>query len=493
MDYKYVAGADALFSKHRKPSTLKVALISGVVFVTGVLFTQQFYKKNKTSTVAATPVIAAASITPVVEQLPQANPDLWRWTAMINPIVAKPLSELPLLKRVVPELVSQAVATVKESGWETITVKKGDTLGKIFNRLGLKTDITSRKSSLKQATMRIATLKPGSTLKILAGDKKNVQQLSYALNDLETLNISLKGKKYVSNIERAKTETKLAYFGTSIEQSLARSAQKNGLEKELTAQLASIFKDRVNVAQLKRGDYFNMLYQEEYVGNKKVGTGQIVAAQIINKGKTHRAVQYADAKGRTEYYTPEGENLRKLGFTRIPLQSYSYISSTFGWRSDPLHGRGRSHQAVDFAAPSGTPIKAASTGKVTSIGYKGAYGKAIEIQHPGNITTLYAHMSRFNASVKPGTQVQQGQVIGYVGSTGRSTGAHLHYEMRVAGIPKDPMTISLPSAAPLDKAAKARFIPKARGLMAQLEMGRSVKLAALNTTTNPSKPKPKDA
>ena len=104
-------------------------------------------------------------------------------------------------------------------------------------------------------------------------------------------------------------------------------------------------------------------------------------------------------------------------------------------------------------------------------------------------------MSRFNESVKPGTLVQQGQVIGYVGSTGRSTGAHLHYEMRVAGVAKDPMTIALPSAAPLDKAARARFIPKARSLMAQLDMGRSVKLAALNApTTNPSKPvKPKDA
>ncbi len=476
-NYKYVAGIEALLlnNQRRRTSMLNLSLLAGAVLLAGTCINQ--YQSNKTIQLAAANSSLESARAEIITAAAAPNTPV---LASIGHPTVKPLpvAAVPAPNAAVPvQLAAADQATITpvqpakptEPEWKTVTVRKGDTLVKVFNRLGLKTELAKSSSGLKKATQRLVQLKPASELKILVDGQKNLQEIVYPLNDLETLKVIRKGKGYQSEVIRQKTTTKLANIGGTIDQSLMRTAQKQGLDKKQIAQLANIFKDKLNINTLRRGDHINVLVQEEYVGDKRVSTGNIMAAQVTSRGKTLSAIRYADARSNGEYYTPEGQSLRK-GFTRIPLQSYTYVSSPFAQsRLHPVSGHYKRHPAVDFAAPTGTPIKAAGAGRIVFVGSKGAYGKTVMIEHHNNISTLYAHMSGFNREVHRGMQVQEGQVIGYVGSTGISTGPHLHYELRIAGVHRNPLTVDLPTAAPLPKSAMARFAPQARRLLAQMD------------------------
>jgi murein DD-endopeptidase MepM/ murein hydrolase activator NlpD len=264
-------------------------------------------------------------------------------------------------------------------------------------------------------------------------------------------------------------EAHITYSGGVIRSSLHQTAQAKGLDQKILSQLTRIFRDKINFSHdVQAGDTFNILYDEEYLQNKKIGTGEIEAAEIMTHGNQYKAVRYIDSSGHTDYYTPEGLSLHK-GFIRFPVH-YSHISSRYSvHRLNPVTHLVRPHMAIDFAAPPGTPIKAAADGRITFIGRRQGYGKAIIIRHFENSTTLYAHMRNFAAHLHAGSHVKEGDIIGYVGDTGRSTGPHLHYELRRNGVKQNPLTVALPSAAPLNKAARAQFIPSAKRLIAQLE------------------------
>jgi murein DD-endopeptidase MepM/ murein hydrolase activator NlpD len=213
-----------------------------------------------------------------------------------------------------------------------------------------------------------------------------------------------------------------------------------------------------------------------FLGDKKIRDGRIIAAEFINKGKTHQAILYNSPKGDSNYFTPEGYSMRKA-FIRSPVD-FRRISSRFQReRWHPVLGKKRPHKGVDYAAASGTPIKAAGDGKISFRGRKGGYGRTIILRHGSNITTLYAHMSSYKRGLSKGSRVKQGQVIGYVGKSGLATGPHLHYEFRVNGSHRNPLTVKLPQADPLPKRYRAEFKQAAQPLLAQLQLYKDSQLA----------------
>jgi murein DD-endopeptidase MepM/ murein hydrolase activator NlpD len=242
-----------------------------------------------------------------------------------------------------------------------------------------------------------------------------------------------------------------------------------GMSDKLTMDLAGIFEWDIDFIQdVREGDEFTVLYEEIWRDGVKLRNGNIIAAEFVNQGKSYRAAKYRDANGRSNYYTPDGHSLRKA-FIRAPL-NFTRISSNFDPnRRHPILNTIRAHQGVDYAAPVGTPIRAAGDGKVIFRGVQGGYGNVVILQHGGNISTLYGHMSRF-ANARVGTRVAQGEVIGYVGQSGLATGPHLHYEYRVNGVHRNPRTVSLPPADPVPAEFQEDFKTTTATLWRQLDL-----------------------
>jgi len=210
-----------------------------------------------------------------------------------------------------------------------------------------------------------------------------------------------------------------------------------------------------------------------------VREGDIVAAEFVNQGRSFRAIRYTDPSGRTDYYTPDGLSLRKA-FLRTPVQ-FSRISSRFNLhRKHPILNRIRAHKGVDYAAPVGTPVRAAGDGKVTYKGWNGGYGRFVVLQHGQRYSTAYGHLSRFAAKLRSGARVHQGQIIGYVGQSGLATGPHLHYEFRIDGRHRDPLKVKLPAAKPLQARYMADFESKALPLLAQIDTYRRAAFSRLD-------------
>ncbi|NHA14229.1 peptidoglycan DD-metalloendopeptidase family protein [Thioalkalivibrio sp. XN279] len=243
--------------------------------------------------------------------------------------------------------------------------------------------------------------------------------------------------------------------------------------------LAGIYAWDIDFAlEIRRDDWFAVVYEEIWQDGAKLRDGEIVAAEFSNQGRSFRAVRFPDEDGRASYYTPEGDSMRKA-FLRAPVD-FTRVSSNFNPnRLHPVLKTKRPHRGVDYAARTGTPIMAAGDGKVISAGTQGGYGKTVVLQHGGNVTTLYAHMSRIGSNAKVGRRVKQGDIIGYVGATGLASGPHLHYEYRVNGVHKNPRTVDLPKAEPVPAARRAEFAAAVAPLIAELDrLGPPLRLAA---------------
>lgn len=275
----------------------------------------------------------------------------------------------------------------------------------------------------------------------------------------------------------AASQPAIAYVSGQVSKSLLTDAKKAGLTTRQANQLIQIFSPK-GISKLSAGDQFSVLVQNPNAAatGKKKPSSNILAAQLVHKGKSYQLIRFTDPKGRAAYYTPQGESLQGESISRAPL-NYKYISSGFSMhRFDPVLRFVRPHVGVDYAAPYGTPIKAAGDGVIMLAGYKGGYGNTVMIKHDDKYTTLYGHLSKFAANIKSGTAVQQGQVIGYVGSTGFATGAHLHYEIHVNNKPMNPITVALPGVK-VPKAYRNQFLAQSKTLLAQLTTNKQVRLA----------------
>ncbi|HEC29235.1 MAG TPA: M23 family peptidase [Gammaproteobacteria bacterium] len=310
-------------------------------------------------------------------------------------------------------------------------------------------------------------------------DKGELRQLVYQYNIANSLHIRKVSTGFTASTQERKLDTRIAHASARINLSLFLAGQSAGLSDNMTMTLANIFGWDIDFAlDIRQGDHFTVIYEEIFMGDKKIRDGNILAAEFVNRGRTYRAIRYTDSRGRSQYYSPKGLSMRKA-FLRTPVD-FSRISSRFNLRrKHPVLNRIRAHKGVDYAARPGTPVKATGDGKIIFKGRKGGYGKTIVIKHGSAYSTLYAHMRSYNKKSRYGSRVKQGQIIGYIGSTGLATGPHLHYEFRVNGHHRNPLTVRLPTASPLPKKYLADFNSKAQTLVAQLNLIKNNTLALL--------------
>jgi len=359
----------------------------------------------------------------------------------------------------------------------TVTIARGDTLSTLFTRLGLPKEAMRDLLATRDGAANLRNLLPGQrfTFNLETKDGNAIQSAEYTINDTKLVRFSKNANNnWTSKVIQREAETRVSYASANVNGSLARSGQKAGMSKELVAELSSIFQWDMDFNHLRRGDKFSILYEEQFIDGKKTANGNIVAAQVIRGNERHTAIRHKHADGSVGYYSEQGRSLQRA-FARMPIKNARISSHYNPSRLHPKLHRIRAHKGVDLAAATGTPIKSVGDGKITFVGRKGGYGNTVIVQHGNRYTTLYAHMSRFNGKV--GQQIHQGDVIGYVGSTGLATGPHLHYEFQVDGAHRDPMTVKLPNAPGISPKERSRFLNQANTLLAQLKQQERLYLA----------------
>ncbi len=402
-------------------------------------------------------------------------------------IVPGPLTQDIAIKTVVEDVnlpLTELASNETESFWQTDQIRSDDTLSSLLSRLNvhddkalnfLRTSVEVQPFSGQFRTRHTITTKTDANGKLL--------HLEYELSDNQYLVLDATAPDDVSGFkvttETLKLEKNQALKSATITSSLFAATDDARIPDAVAIQLAEIFSDDIDFRQdLRSGDHFNVIYETFYNNGQLVKTGNVLAAEFVNKGKSYKAVGFANAEGKFAYYTPEGKSLH-TSFLRAPLE-FTRISSGFSTgRFHPILQHIRAHQGVDMAAPMGTRIKAAGNGVVDFIGVKGGYGNVIVLKHANNITTVYGHMSRFGENLRRGSKVEQGDVIGYVGMTGLATGPHLHYEFLINGVHRDPLTVALPQNTPIDNRYKAAFDVASKSLSAQIALLGHTNIAAL--------------
>ena len=358
----------------------------------------------------------------------------------------------------------------------TVKIKPGHSLAAIFNKQRLNQQDLYRIMQKGKKAKTLRNLQPGRILEITNDEQGQIHSLSYQMNRLQSINVSRVDNDFIVELINKPIEKRISFSEGIIQSSLFEAGKQAGLSDTLVMEMAGIFGWDVDFAlDIRQGDKFSILYEEQFIEGKKHQTGTILAAEFTNQGKTFKAIHFTDQSGRSNYYTPEGLSMRKA-FLRTPVD-FRRISSRFGKRRHPTLNRMRLHKGVDYAAPRGTPIRVSGDGKVVFKGRKGGYGRTVIIQHGGRYSTLYAHMSSYRRGVHVGKRVKQGQIVGYVGSSGRATGPHLHYEFRVNGAHRNPLTVKLPSAKPINKEYKSTFVQHAQVMISQIEMFKETNIA----------------
>ncbi|CDG85205.1 peptidase M23 family protein [Janthinobacterium agaricidamnosum NBRC 102515 = DSM 9628] len=350
-------------------------------------------------------------------------------------------------------------------------VRAGDTLATLLTRLGVVDDAAAKFIKSDKIARGVMLLKSGKRVQAQTSETGELLWLRATLSDptdksssaaVKNIMVTRKGDSFVSTEAPAQLERRVEMHARKITSTLfaATDSSLDGtrLPDSISAQIVEMFSTNIDFrGDLKRGDSFNVVYETFWQDGEMVKVGRILAGEFTNRGKTFQSVWFEDpaSKQGGGYYSFDGKSLKKA-FLKSPLE-FSRISSGFSMRVHPISGNWKQHKGIDFAAATGTPIRASGDGTVESVGMQNGYGNVVVLKHWANYSTAYAHMSRFATGLKKGQKVSQGEVIGYVGTTGWSTGAHLHYEFRVAGEAKDPNTINVQAQAPLTPAELNRF------------------------------------
>jgi murein DD-endopeptidase MepM/ murein hydrolase activator NlpD len=346
-------------------------------------------------------------------------------------------------------------------------IRSGDTLASLLTRLGVDDAAAAAFIKNDKVAYGAMELKPGKRVQVQTADGGRLQWLRAPLitsNDepLSDIFIKRNGESFVATEVPAQLERRVEMHSRKIVSTLFAATDSNTdgtrMPDSIANQIVDMFATNIDFrSDLRRGDHFNVVYETFWQAGQMVRAGRILAGEFTNRGNTYQSVWFDDPESKQggAYYSFDGKSLKKA-FLKSPLE-FSRISSGFSMRVHPLSGSWKQHKGVDFAAATGTPIRAAGDGTVESAASSGGYGNLVVLKHRANYSTAYAHMSRFAKGITKGTKVSQGDVIGYVGTTGWSTGAHLHYEFRVGNVARDPMSISLMAQAPLTASEMARF------------------------------------
>ncbi|MHB8535864.1 MAG: peptidoglycan DD-metalloendopeptidase family protein [Sulfuricaulis sp.] len=385
------------------------------------------------------------------------------------------------IRQAVTSADSPPPSAAERDAWSVTTIRKGDTLSGILAREGQNGGEISRvMASIPEARV-FRRLYPGQTLRLRAETGQPWQELIYENGPTEAFHLVRQGNRFELTREIRRFDTRTTHVAGAIESSLFEDGQNAGLSDALIMKLAEIFGWDIDFALgLRRGDRFAVIYEEKYWRGQKVGDGDILAAEFINQGRVFRAIAYRDNDGHATYYTPEGMSVRR-SFLRTPV-AFSRITSRFSRsRFHPVLKKWRAHHGVDYGAPTGTPVHATASGRILSLGQYGGYGKRIVIRHNATFSTVYAHLSRYNTKLRAGSFVEQGQTIGYVGSTGLATGPHLHYEFQVNGVHRNPLTFRFPGATPIAREQREDFARMAKTWSERLDIvGRNAQIASGN-------------
>ena len=365
--------------------------------------------------------------------------------------------------------------------WATFTVRPGDTLSALFGKAGLDKAECRRVMALGSAVKTLRLLHPGDRIRLRSDGKRGLAELSYSPDALHTLDVVAGPGGLRAHLTTLKPTVALTVVSNEINETLGRALLRAGLDQATAAEFIRIFHWRADFRRdIRHGARFSVAYDKRSLGNRQLAPGPIVAAELVLHERTLRAFRFSGADGEAGYYDAHGTSMHPT-LLRTPVH-YTRVSSPFSLhRFDPVVHVWRPHYGVDLAAPVGTPIEAAGDGRIIFIGRDGGYGNLVKIDNFGPYSTRYAHMLHFARGLHVGSHVHQGQVIGYVGETGEATGPHLHFEIRVDGVPRNPLTVKLPAGAPLSPRERRRFEQSIRPLVAMLNnTGQGQPQVALN-------------
>lgn len=351
--------------------------------------------------------------------------------------------------------------------------QRGDTLASLLSRLEIGAADAQR--LLRQRELRL--LRPGTMVAAevrASGDRAGeLVWLSFlGPRDME-VRVERVGESLAGSEKRAEVVTLTELKSAQIESSLFGAADAANIPDAVAIQLADIFGSDIDFyRELRRGDRFSVLYEMQSIGGRPIRAGRVLAAEFVNQGRVHRALRFADG-----YYAPDGRNMRKA-LLRSPLE-FSRVSSAFGMRKHPFLQSWRAHQGVDYAAPSGTRVRSVGDGVVEFAGRQGGYGNMVIVRHDSRHSTAYAHLKALGPGVRAGARISQGATVGLVGQTGWATGPHLHFEFRIAGVARNPLSVPLPAGAPVARHDMDAFRARAQPMIAQLNLLAHRQVAAL--------------
>ena len=301
----------------------------------------------------------------------------------------------------------------------------------------------------------LSSIKPGDIMEFsYIGD--NLENIRIIKDETNSILINLSENVSIEKIKK-EIQSISSFKQAEITTSFYKDALKEGIPDSIIMDFAYIFGWDIDfVFDVRKGDKFSVVFEADYSEGEKISSGDIIFAEFINQNNRYIAQRFFDKDQGKQYFNEDGDNVKKA-FLRAPLD-FAYISSHFNPnRMHPILHKIKAHNGVDYAAKRNTPVKASGDGVISFVGFKGGYGRTIEIKHGGNIKTLYAHLEKYNSISKVGNKVRQGEIIGYVGDSGRATGPHLHFEFWQGKTRTDPVKVKLPSAKPINETQLNEF------------------------------------
>lgn len=364
---------------------------------------------------------------------------------------------------------AQGLIPANAPRWQRLHVDNGGSLVTLLQDAGVQSDAWYHVLAAGAATDPLKHLQPGDQIAIKHGASGQLLGLRYAYSSTETLVVSRNGQTLNAYVAHASVTTRRVIARGTVRQSVARSLTQAEVPASIATQLAHIFKPRINLSrEIQQGDTFSVMYRVRYSGGKHLGSGPIIAATITTYGDRISAFRARNQHGEVGYYDRRGRAFAR-SILRTPL-NYTRVSSPFSLsRINPVTGQRAPHEGVDLAASMGTPVHAAADGTIAFEGWISGYGRIVKINNFGPYSTRYAHLSQFAQGLHDGEHVEQGEIIGYVGQSGRTTGPHLHFEIRRNGVPHDPLSMDLPVGRHLAQARIDEFQQRIKPLLAKLE------------------------
>jgi murein DD-endopeptidase MepM/ murein hydrolase activator NlpD len=401
----------------------------------------------------------------------------WSTPAMTGPTPADPLAN-------VAPAPAETQPAAPALAWDEVTIRSGDTLARLLAQHGATAAEIHAIATAGDAGRALSAIRPGASLRFATDTQGRLQAVNYEPDVYRVVSVTRRDDNtFEPAIVDRPTLTVQRYADGIVTDSLFASGSRAGLSDRVILEMADVFGYEIDFAlEVQEGDSFRVLHEEILVDGVKVRDGAVLSAEYMNRGKAYRAVRYVDSEGHASWYAPDGTSMRKA-FLRTPVD-FARISSRFNLkRRHPVLHSIRAHKGVDYAAARGTPVRATGEGRIEYAGNKGGYGRVVIIQHGNRYSTLYAHLNGYARNIRSGARVTQGQIIGYVGSSGMSTGPHLHYEFRVGGAHVDPLSARVPRAKSISAAEMPAFLAEANRLVALLDSYGAQNVIARNGPT----------